>query len=210
DLLAEDGHVGLIPVRRDEDADRVGHDLAQQLGHRILALGVFLLEVVKELDTEPDVALLVLRDVAHALVEAGKDAALGQVALDEGREVVGHRVLAVEEQRVVPDRCVALVLCEDLMPVVLVLGEVELGGAPVALLPALVEIAVGDLVDCGDGGGFHSGEAYRRRRVNKTCRYIRAKRPTTCPSGSAKWAIVGPSGTSIGPKSRLPPRLSAF
>ena len=39
--------VALVPVRRDEDADRVGHDLAQQLGHRVLALRVLLLEVVR-------------------------------------------------------------------------------------------------------------------------------------------------------------------
>src|SRR3954466_4534764 len=68
--------------------------------------------------------------------------------IDVGEEVVGDRVLPVVEQRVVPDRRATLVLGEDLPPVVVVLGEVELGGRPVAGLPALVQIPICDPVRC--------------------------------------------------------------
>src|SRR3954451_21592433 len=80
--------------------------------------------------------------------------------VDVGGEVVGNRVLAVVEQRVVPDRRVPLLLGEDLAPVVLVLGEVELRCRPIAGLPALVQVAVGDLVggrsNCSRTHGGHS------------------------------------------------------
>ena len=63
--------------------------------------------------------------------------------VDVGREVVGDRVLAVEEHRVGPQRAAALDLAQP-RPALAVLGEVELIGAPVALLPAPVEVRVGD------------------------------------------------------------------
>jgi hypothetical protein len=63
--------------------------------------------------------------------------------VDVGGEVVGHRVLAEEEHRVDPERRLALEVGER-VPALAVAGEVELVGAPVALLPALVEVLVGD------------------------------------------------------------------
>ena len=71
---------------------------------------------------------------------------LARRGVDERRQVVGHRVLAVEEQRVVPQRRLALDVGERPVPVLAVLREVVLHRAPVALLPARVEVLVGDLV----------------------------------------------------------------
>ena len=65
---------------------------------------------------------------------------LARGGVDERREVVGDRVLAVEEHRVLPQRGAALVLRHHLVPLAAVLGEVDLGRAPVAALPARVEI----------------------------------------------------------------------
>src|SRR5207302_7853720 len=59
--------------------------------------------------------------------------------------VVGDRVLAVEEHRVLPQRRRALDVVQLDAPVLAVLREVELGRAPVPLLPAGVEVLVGDL-----------------------------------------------------------------
>ena len=244
----EDLHVAAVPVRRHEDADHRRHDLPHQVGDRVLRVGILLDAVGEDLDAEPDVALLVARDVLHALVEAGHDPALREVALDEvlaglreggldeqvvhhdrrgevgdravlaqavgdlvevgeglaeapgqlglgggersadalaalddlaheaaeedcvaslvdllggeevllllerggvdvRREVVGDGVLAVEEHRVVPQRGAALEIGEGLVPVLAVLGEVELGGLPVPVLPPLVQVVVGDPVD---------------------------------------------------------------
>ena len=218
--------------------------LAQDLDDRGLAL-VGLAEALGErLDPEADVALLVARDVVHALAEAGHRAGLREVVLDEvlprlgqgrlddhvverdrlrelrqrlvlaellahaieavehvavapaelrlgvgerradgvagadhvleeaveedrvaglvdllggeevllllrrrrvdvGGEVVGDRVLAEEEHRVDPERRLALDLAERL-PALAVLGEVDVVRLPVPLLPAPVEIVVGD------------------------------------------------------------------
>src|SRR5205807_983579 len=79
--------------------------------------------------------------------------------VDVGREVVGHRVLAPEEQGVVEQRGLALELAEVLAPLARVLGEVELGRTPVAALPARVEVVVGDGVggESGGGGGWRDG-----------------------------------------------------
>ena len=65
--------------------------------------------------------------------------------VDVGGEAVGDRVLAVEEHRVDPQRRLALDLGQRL-PALAVLAEVDVVGLPVALLPALVEVLVGDLV----------------------------------------------------------------
>ena len=78
--------------------------------------------------------------------------------VDVGGEVVGDGVLAPEEQAVVPQRGLTLELGEVLPPLAGVLGEVELGGPPVAALPAGVEVLVGDRVD---------GQARRRGRVGE-------------------------------------------
>jgi hypothetical protein len=64
--------------------------------------------------------------------------------VDVGREVVGDRVLSVEEHRVDPERRAALDLVQR-FPAVAILAEVEVVGGPVALLPAAVEIFVGDV-----------------------------------------------------------------
>jgi hypothetical protein len=64
--------------------------------------------------------------------------------VDVGREVVGHRVLAVEEERVEPQRPAPLLLGEPLAPVDRVLREVDVRRAPVAPLPPRVEVVVGD------------------------------------------------------------------
>ena len=66
--------------------------------------------------------------------------------VDVGGEVVGDGVLAPEEQAVVPQRRLALELGEVLAPLARVLGEVELRRAPVAALPARVQVLVGDRV----------------------------------------------------------------
>jgi hypothetical protein len=55
---------------------------------------------------------------------------LARGRVDVRREVVGDRVLAPEEQAVVPDRGGPLELAEVLAPLARVLGEVELGGRP--------------------------------------------------------------------------------
>ena len=53
--------------------------------------------------------------------------------VDVGRQAVGDRVLAPEEEGVVPEGGLALEVREHLLPLAGVLGEVDLGGAPVAL-----------------------------------------------------------------------------
>src|SRR5215204_845800 len=68
--------------------------------------------------------------------------------VDVGGEVVGDGVLAVEEHRVRPQRGLALDVAERL-PALAILRKVEVVRLPVALLPAPVQIVIGDLV----GGG---------------------------------------------------------
>ena len=77
---------------------------------------------------------------------------LARGGVDVGREVVGDRVLAVEEEGVEPQRAPRWSLGEPLLPVDPVPAEVDLGRPPVAALPARVEVLVGDRVG-GDGGG---------------------------------------------------------
>ena len=69
---------------------------------------------------------------------------LARRGVDVGRQAVGHRVLAPEEERVVPERRRALELGELLLPLAGVLGEVDRRRAPVALLPARVQVVVAD------------------------------------------------------------------
>src|SRR5919201_5657962 len=69
---------------------------------------------------------------------------LARRGLNERRQVVRNRVLPVQEHRVVPERGAALEVAELLVPLPAVLGEIDLGRAPVALLPAPVEVVVGD------------------------------------------------------------------
>ena len=70
---------------------------------------------------------------------------LGRGGGDVGGEGVGDPVLAVEEHRVDPHRRAALDVGEA-VPALAVAGEVDVVGAPVALLPALVEVLVGDVL----------------------------------------------------------------
>ena len=70
---------------------------------------------------------------------------LGRRRGDVGGEGVGDPVLAVEEHRVDPHRRAALDVGEA-VPALLVGGEVDVVGAPVPLLPAVVEVLVGDAV----------------------------------------------------------------
>ena len=77
--------------------------------------------------------------------------------VDVRREVVGDGVLAVEEQRVEPQRAAALLVGEVLVPVDPVLREVDVRRRPVAALPARVEVGVVDLVGRGGNGHGHGG-----------------------------------------------------
>ncbi len=123
---AEDRDVAFVPAGRHQDLRGVARHVAQQRSHGPgHAHGVFAIEVAQQLDAEADVALLVGRDVLHALAEGGQLLALFEVAADEvlpglcergldhhvverdgrgqlrGRAVlaqlVGHRVEAVED-----------------------------------------------------------------------------------------------------------------
>jgi hypothetical protein len=145
---------------------------AQLVGHRVQAV-----EDLAEaggqlrLDRAQAAGHGAVADPAHLLHEAlEEDSVAGLVDLlggeeilllhqwrrvDVGGEVVRYGVLAPEEQAVVPQRGLALELGEVLAPLAGVLGEVELGGAPVPALPARVEIRVGDGVSrqAGHVGG---------------------------------------------------------
>ena len=74
---------------------------------------------------------------------------LGRRGVDVRRQPVGDGVLAPEEERVVPQRGAALELGHLLVPLAAVLGEVDLRRAPVALLPACVQVRVADLLRDG-------------------------------------------------------------
>ena len=76
---------------------------------------------------------------------------LGRRRVDIGREVFGHGVLAVEEHGELPAHAAALEVGQAL-PALRVAQEVDLAHAPVALLPARVEVLVGN-VGGADGGG---------------------------------------------------------
>jgi hypothetical protein len=105
DLLeggAEYLRVPPVPAGRDEHGGGPRDDLVQRLGDGVDALWVLSREVVQQLDSEADVALLVERDLLHAGTEGGQDVALLQVALDEVLAGLGERGLddqVVEEDR---------------------------------------------------------------------------------------------------------------
>src|SRR4029079_10017970 len=82
---------------------------------------------------------------------------LARRGVDVGREVVGDRVLAVEEERVEPERAAALLGREPLLPVDAVARQVDLLLTPVAALPARVEVVVGDGVRRWRRGGGAPG-----------------------------------------------------
>ncbi len=151
-------------VERDRRGEvRAGRPAAQLRAHR-LEPPEHLLEAPGEprLDRgEPraDVGAADAGDLVHEAAEEDRVARLvhllgGEEVLlllerrgvDVGREAVGHRVLAPEEERVVPEGGLALEVREDLLPLAGVLREVDLGGAPVAALPARVQILVADRV----------------------------------------------------------------
>ena len=71
---------------------------------------------------------------------------LARRGVDVGREPVGHGVLAPEEQRVVPERRLALEVGELLRHWRASSVKSISRGAPVALLPARVEVLVADCV----------------------------------------------------------------
>ena len=101
------------------DADDLGHEAAEEDG---------VARLVDLLGGEEVLLLLARRGV------------------DVGREAVGDGVLAPEEEGVVPEGGLALEVRELLAPLSGVLAEVDLHRAPVALLPARVEVVVGDRV----------------------------------------------------------------
>ena len=70
---------------------------------------------------------------------------LGRGGGHVGGEGVSDPVLAVEEHRVDPHRRAALDVAER-SPSLLILGEVDVVGAPVPLLPTVVQVLVGDTV----------------------------------------------------------------
>jgi hypothetical protein len=86
---------------------------------------------------------------------------LARRGVDVRAERVCDGVLAVEEQREQPQRAAALLGRHPLVPVDAVLREVDLGRAPVALLPARVEVLVVDLRRRGrdrHGRGCHGAQ----------------------------------------------------
>src|ERR687896_959848 len=120
--------------------------------------------------------------------------------VDAGREAVGHGVLTPEEERVVPQGGLALEISELLAPLTGVLAEVDLGGAPVAPLPARVQVLVGDPVGgranryicthgrnkCTKGGsqarGHPQGHTRHHRRARSGRRHASRRRPARRPS----------------------------
>src|SRR5207253_7446178 len=133
-----------------EDAAIAPVQLRQGRGERLLdrvaADTDHLLEEAVEEDRVPDlVDLLGRQEVGHLLGRGGGDV---------GGERVGNTVLAVIEHRVDPHRRAALDVGQRL-PAGAVLGEVEVVGAPVALLPAVIEVLVGDVVHQALGSDAH-------------------------------------------------------
>ena len=88
---------------------------------------------------------------------------LGRRGGDVGGERVGDPVLAVEEHRVDPHRRAALDVGEA-GPAGGVGGEVDVVGGPVALLPPLVEVLVGDVLHQPLGGDAHLNPRFVRGR----------------------------------------------
>jgi hypothetical protein len=151
-------------VERDRRGELwLGAVAAQLRCHRVQALE----DLAKarrqlRLDRRQGAACRAVADAAHLVHEALEEDRMpclvdllgGQEVLlllqrrrvDVGREIVRYSVLAPEEQGVVPKRRLALEVAELLAPLARVLGEVELGRAPVAALPTRVQVLVGDRV----------------------------------------------------------------
>ena len=101
-------------------------------------------------------------EVVVHLIAQSKEQTLTEAIADALRRIEGafslvlmtrDRVFAVEEQRVGPQRAPAVQVGEPLRPVFAIGGEVDLGRAPVALLPARVQVGIGDLVGGNRVGG---------------------------------------------------------
>ena len=123
---------------------------------RVAADPDHLLEEAVEEDRVADlVDLLGGEEVGHLLGRGGGDV---------GGEGVGDPVLAVIEHRVDPHRRAPLDVAQRL-PAGAVLGEVEVVGAPVALLPAVVEVLVGDVVHQALGSDAHRVSFWCRGRA---------------------------------------------
>ena len=138
------------PVEDLHEAPReLGLDRLQSARHGAVAEAADLVHEALEEDRVARLVDLLCREEVLLLLQRRR--------VDVGREVVGDRVLAPEEQGVVPQRGLALEVRQLLAPLARVLGEVETHRAPVALLPARVEILVGDQV---------GGCAAVRRRLN--------------------------------------------
>ena len=146
--------------------------------------------------TQPagDVALAEPGDLVHEALEEDGVARLVDLlrgeeilllltgsGVDERREVVRDGVLAPEEEGVVPQRGLALVGAEDLLPLAPVLDEVELGRAPVPALPAGVQVVVGERVG---GRRRHVSKATRRRAGPAAV--ARAPRPARAPARACR------------------------
>ena len=170
-----------------------------------------------------DRAVAAADDLVHEAVEEDRVAGLvdllgGEEVLlllarggvDERREVVGDRVLAVEEHRVVPQRGAALVRGHHLVPLAAVLGEVDLHRAPVAALPARVEVLVGDLGAGGHARNLHprapdyvrfvtrcSSSAPSSATGTRSCTSVSRSRSVTVSSSSVWWSTVTPNGVPI-------------
>jgi hypothetical protein len=81
--------------------------------------------------------------------------------VDVRAQAVGDRVLAVEEERVEPQRPAPLLGGHALVPVDPVPGQVDLRRAPVPALPPRVQVGVRDLLGrWGDRHGRHGPERY--------------------------------------------------
>ncbi len=121
-----------------EAGGELGLDRLKATGHRAVADPADLLHEALEEDGVACLVDLLSRQEVLLLLERRR--------VDVGGEVVGYRVLAPEEQAVVPQRRLTLELGELLPPLARVLCEVQLHRRPVAVLPARVEVLVGDRV----------------------------------------------------------------
>jgi hypothetical protein len=130
-------HLVELLERAPEAPRQLGLRGRQRARDRLAALHDLLHEAAEE-DRMARLVDLLRRQKVLLLLARGR--------VDVGRQVVGDRVLAVEEHRVVPQGRAALEVGELLVPVGVVLAEVQLHRAPVALLPARVQVLVRDPV----------------------------------------------------------------
>ena len=188
---ALDHHV--VERQRPGEQDPVAAVLAQALGH--------VLEVAEGLPVPPgelghrrgeraaDRAVADPDDLLEEALEEDRVARLVHLlrgeelllllerrGVDVGAERVGDGVLAVEEQREDPHRPATLLGRHALVPVDPVLREVDLGGAPVAALPARVQVRVADLLRCRRDRDGRRHDAQRRAAL---------RRPTTHDTANA-------------------------